>query len=185
MTRNAPAPADWAARDARIRALEHWELRGRMAYKDAAGDGGQASLRWAQTAVVSRLRVAGPFGAGALVLLVEPERVTLTDARGERTREYRGADALQTFMQSQLGWSIPAAAARYWMLGIADPKAPAERERDASGRTRRLDQHGWQIEYQRFAQFDGLELPVKLALSGPQGRLRVVVTDWRLPAEPG
>lgn len=172
-----PMPAD---RDAQVQALDAWELRGRLAYKGLDGDGGQASLRWSHADAVSRLRFAGPFGAGAVAMTIAPGRVTMSDAQGERELEYVGADALEDLLRAQLGWSFPAAAARYWMLGIADPAAPAARDFTAAGEPATLSQHGWLVEYQRFAEFSGVEMPVKLTMSGSHGRLRVVVTDWRL-----
>jgi outer membrane lipoprotein LolB len=176
----APAPEPTSAdRDARLQALSHWQLRGRVAYKDPDGGGGQASLRWDQADAVSRLRLAGPFGAGAVAMTVEPGQVTVSDAQGERELQYLGPDALETLLRAQLGWSFPAAAARFWMLGIADPAAPAVQEFTAAGEPATLTQYGWRVEYERFAEFSGLELPVKLTMSGEHGRLRVVVTDWR------
>jgi outer membrane lipoprotein LolB len=175
-------PVDAPLSQRQLLELNAWELRGRLAYKDAHGAGGQASLRWWQTGESSRLRVAGPFGAGAYELTVAPDEVRIRDGQAERSLAYAGPDALEQLLREQLGWYFPAAAARYWVLGVADPAVPATAVRDADGRMAALEQHGWRITYQRFAEFDGAMLPVKLRMESVRAELRVVVSRWSLAA---
>lgn len=175
-------PAAASLRQLELAELEDWELRGRLAFKDATGEGGQASLRWWQTGQVSRLRVAGPFGAGAYELTVAPDEVRIRDGQGERSVAYAGQDALEQLLREQLGWDFPATAARYWVLGVADPAVTATAVRDTDGGLTSLEQHGWLITYQRFAEFDGVMLPVKLKMQSVRAELRMVVSKWTLPA---
>lgn len=172
------AATDWGARRDALLAIDSWAMRGRIALRSVAGDGGQASLYWRQQAERSDLQLTGPFGAGRVDLAVWPDRVTLRDADGERELIYTGADAVERFMQEQLGWSFPVRSARYWVRGILDPAAPGKRLQNAAGELTGLTQHGWEVSLQRFADFDGLLLPDRLVLQNSQYRLRIVVSDW-------
>lgn len=184
----APGPVrdapDWDERRTRLLAADRWALRGRVAWRDAGGEGGQANLRWEQSGETSELRFAGPFGAGAWKLTLEPGRVSLSDAGGDRSVAYSGSRALESFLREQLGWSFPAAAARYWMLGLADPSARARERFDAAGRLAMIEQHGWDVTYERWADFDAAPMPTRLTLENPRARLRVIVTDWTISPAP-
>ena len=166
-------------------AIDSWTMRGRVAVRDAEGEGGQASLTWQQTGERSALTFAGPLGAGRVDLIVEPDRIRFIDAGNEQTLEYTGADAAERFMSEQLGWSFPVRSARYWMRGLLDPDARGKRLLTADGELAGLSQHGWSVAYQRFAEHDGQSLPTKLQLEHPRLRLRVVISDWQNSVEPG
>ena len=100
-----PASPDWEARKQQVSALEDWEFKGRMAVKvaDNPDASGQLNVLWEQSEDVSRVRLSGPFGAGAWELLWEPELVSISDADGERAIEYTGPEAADDFMRSELG----------------------------------------------------------------------------------
>jgi outer membrane lipoprotein LolB len=179
-----PPPAPEAAVDptvlrARLLALVDWEARGRIAVK-ADGRGAQGNLRWVQAEEDARIRVSGPFGAGTLDIHWRPDRLTVASRDGEVAADYAGADAAEQFLAARLGWSFPVVSTRYWMLGVADPGAPAQADLDETGRLARLRQHGWEVSYEEFVRLDGLWLPRKFAMESPRGRLRVVVDEWRL-----
>jgi len=168
---------DWDARRTSLLQDDVWSLRGRVAVRTSAGDGGQAALNWQQTGQQSTLQLAGPFGAGRVELSVAPEVVSLRTAAGESV-SYEGPAAAQRFMNEQLGWSFPVDSARFWMRGLLDPGAPGERLYDAGGELTGLRQHGWDISLNRFAAADGQLLPTRLTMESPQLRLKAVVSNW-------
>ncbi len=180
-----PVADDLAARRVALLAIDNWTLRGRVAIRDADGEGGQASLAWQQAGERSELTFAGPLGAGRVDLVVEPERITFSDAGAERSLEYTGADAAERFMAEQLGWSFPVRSARYWMRGLLDPAAAGEQFLSPDGELTGLRQYGWNVSFQRFGEFDGQPLPTKLQLVHPRLRLRVVISDWLTAAATG
>ena len=173
-------PSGWAARQAELLKLEEWELRGRMAFRSGE-EGGQGKLHWQQAGPISFINIAGPFGAGAYNLVWEPGRVSVADAAGERSVEYTGADAAEQFMREQLGWSFPAGSVRYWVMGLPDPTAPGEEQFDDQGMLSGITQHGWNIRYERFAEFDGLALPTRVDMENGSASLRMVISKWSAP----
>lgn len=168
------------AREAGLLAMQSWSLRARIAVRDAEGEGGQAGIGWQQRGSGSYLDLSGPFGAGRVLLTFEPGRAAATTADGERELEYAGPDAAERFMADQIGWSFPVRSARFWVLGLADPAAEADMQRDLAGLPASLRQHGWNIGFERFGEFDGYTMPVKLRLENERFRLRMVVSDWSL-----
>jgi len=173
------AAVDPAGRRAAIEAAGNWEARGRIALK-APGTSGQGSFAWVQTGDTTVIRVAGPFGAGAYEIRWEPARLTVLSGRGEVAADYAGPDAAQRFLEEQLGWSLPVANARYWLLGLAGPGTTAVETLDGSGLLAALVQDGWDVTYGEYRPEGPVALPRKLVLSGAAGRIRLVIDDWKI-----
>ncbi|MCL4790691.1 MAG: lipoprotein insertase outer membrane protein LolB [Gammaproteobacteria bacterium] len=168
-----------AARQAHLLGLAHWEARGRVAIK-SADTGGQGSLQWQQTGSVARIRLSGPFGAGAYEINWMPGQITVLSRGAEAALEYVGPDAAERFLAEQVGWSFPVTSIRYWLLGLADPGAPAATQSDAWGRLLELQQAGWVVRYEDYAQSAATWLPRKLVIEREQLRLRFVIDKWLL-----
>lgn len=172
-----PESADAGLRRQALLALPGWVARGRIAVKSAA-TGGQASFAWSQQADATRLRVSGPFGAGAWEIDWDPARLTVRSARGETRAAYAGGDAVERFLAQELGWSWPVANVRYWLLGLAGPASPGGETRDADGRLALLAQDGWQVSYEEYRPAGGWWMPRKLSMDNGQERIRVVIDAW-------
>jgi outer membrane lipoprotein LolB len=173
------APVDPAARRAILAADSAWEARGRIALK-APGASGQGSFTWVQDGEASVLRVSGPFGAGGYEVHWTPDRLTVVSARGEVAADYQGPDAARRFLEQQLGWSLPAGNARWWLLGLPGPASPATETAGPDGLPVALVQDGWTVRYDEYRPAGTLALPRKLVLEGDAGRIRLVIDDWRL-----
>jgi outer membrane lipoprotein LolB len=173
--------ADHDARRSALLAVSDWEMRGRIAFQNGQ-EGGQAKLQWWQTGTSSRIRLSGPLGAGTYEINWEPGRVSVTDAGGEQSLEYLGVVAAEQFMRDQLGWSFPAGSTRYWIMGLLDPAADGHENIGKDGQLQGLGQYGWDIRYERFAEFDGYALPTKVELNNGSATLRIVVSRWQLAA---
>lgn len=168
---------DEAVRRERLLALDAWEARGRIAVKAGSG-GGQGDIHWQQQGESARIRLAGPFGAGAYEIRWDPARLSITSRDGEFEQAWAGADAAERFIAGHLGWSFPAASVRYWVLGLADPGQESQLVLSGEGRPRVVTQAGWTVTFERFAERRGLALPVRLTALGPGARVRLVVDRW-------
>lgn len=168
---------DPAARRAAIGAVSSWEARGRIALK-TPGTSGQGNFAWLQTGDRTVLRVAGPFGTGAYEIRWEPARLTVLSGRGEVAADYTGPDAARRFLEEQLGWSLPVANARYWLLGLAGPDTAAIETPDGGGLLAALVQDGWDVSYGEYRLQGAVALPRKVDLSSTAGRIRLVIDHW-------
>lgn len=166
------------ARRAAIEAVTTWEARGRIALK-TPGTSGQGSFSWTQTGDRTVLRVAGPFGADAREIRWDPARLTVLSAKGEVAADYAGPDAAERFLEAQLGWSLPVANARHWLLGLAGPDSPAVETVDGGGLLADLAQDGWQVRYDEYRPQGRIALPRKLVLQSAAGRIRLIIDQWQ------
>lgn len=168
-----------AVRRVTLQALANWEARGRIALK-TPGTSGQGSFAWTQTGDSAVLRVSGPFGAGAYEIRWEPARLTVLSKRGEVAADYTGPDAAERFLDEQLGWSLPVANTRHWLLGLAGPDSPAVLTVDESGLLAGLTQDGWMVRFAEYRAQNGIAMPRKLVLESAAGRIRLVIDAWQL-----
>ena len=169
----------WDERRATLLGLSSWQARGRIAVK-SEGNGGQGNIHWRQDGPEARIRVHGPFGAGAYELFWSDDKITVTDKRGVVSTEYTGQDAAQRFLTEHLGWSFPAISTRYWILGIAHPDYPAKERFGPEGWLTGIRQSGWDITYDKFSMRSGTWLPRRIVMENGDARVRVVVDRWYL-----
>ena len=164
---------------AALTAVGSFALDGRAAI-NFGERGTQASLNWSQQGDDARLRLSGPFGAGAMRVSLEDDVLSIEDGRGTRLS---GADAEDALVR-QLGFAPPVAALRWWLLGLPAPGATAAEQRDPQGRLTRLQQDGWQVDYLEYRAHDvqqgRLDLPRRLRATREQLDLRLVIDRWSL-----
>jgi len=165
----ARAPAPWEQRLADLQHSSTWQLDGRAAV--ALGkQGWQASLDWRQSGEASEVHLAGPFGAGAMVLKMTPAGLSLNGAPA--------SDAVMAQLQERLGFELPLDNLRYWLLGVPDPSSDFELTRNEQDRALHLTQAGWSIDYDRYMPNRGDLLPARLVLSRADTRVRIAVDHW-------
>jgi len=167
-----PPPAaalPWAQRCLDLQRAGDWRLDGRVAA--VIGDTGwQASLTWSQAAEVSELRLAGPLGVGAQVLRLSAAGLVVNGAPA--------GDAAVAALQAKLGFQLPLAPLRYWLLGVPQPGTPFILVRNADDRAEHLEQDGWSIAYDRYLAAAGDRLPQRLVLTRGDVRVRLIVDRW-------
>jgi outer membrane lipoprotein LolB len=170
-TRPAPLPSAtaWEQRVADLQKAQVWQLDGRAAV--AVGtQGWQATLDWQQRAGSTEVHLSGPFGVGALVLKQSADGLSLNGAPP--------SDAVLTQLQEKLGFELPLDHLRFWLLGVPDPSAAFELERNAQDRALHLTQSDWSIDYDRYMAVGGDSLPAHLVLQRDTVRVRIAVDHW-------
>jgi outer membrane lipoprotein LolB len=174
MTARAPLPTgmEWERRVGDLQHASSWQLDGRAAVA-FQGQGWQATLNWRQLDGGSEIHLAGPFGAGALVLRRTPAGLSLNGAPP--------SDTVLSQLQERLGFELPIDHLRFWLLGVPDPAAAFELTRNDRDRALKLTQAGWIIDYDRYMPVDGDLLPAHLTLSGEGVRVRIAVDHWEQP----
>jgi len=171
-----PAPAGgWESAKARLQALEHWTLDGRVAVA-ASGEGFSGGLSWKQAGVRAEVELRGPVGGPVLAIRVDGDRFSVTDPQGE-TFDGERAKAL---VAERVGSDLPISELRYWLIGVPAPGTSFEETLGADARLATLDQAGWHIRYDRYRSAGDLVLPAKLDITQGALRLRVAVSDWHL-----
>jgi outer membrane lipoprotein LolB len=173
--RGARAPTvalAWEQRVAGLRQTQDWDLGARAAVAINT-QGWQAALNWRQRGQSSELHLSGPLGVGAVVLRLNGAGLSVDG----------GAPGPATLapLRERLGFDVPLAQLRYWLLGIPDPASAYVVARNSADRAQHLEQAGWAIDYDRYAPNHGDFLPAHLVLTRADVRVRIVIDQWNLP----
>ncbi len=135
-----------------------------------------SSLRWRHEAGHDALWLMTPLGQVLVHITTDPAGATLTTADQQ---EYRARSA-SALTERALGWALPLAELRHWVLAQPVPAQPAaDVQRDAGGRLERLEQGGWRLQF----AYDGAQpLPRLVDLERGGQRMRLVIDQRRDPA---
>jgi outer membrane lipoprotein LolB len=179
---SAAAKKPWSERMQQLQAAQHWDLQGRAA--GAVGNQGwQANLDWRQSEQVADVRLAGPFGAGAVGFKLTPQGLNFAAAAPGADHpgvETSGAATPGDYLQHRLGFEPPFEDLRYWLLGVPNPAQAFEFKANEADRAAQLTQDGWTIEYGEYAGVGADVLPKKFTLRRDAVRVRIAVDRWNL-----
>lgn len=168
--------AIWEQRQELLLPVQNWTVIGRIAI-NSEKDSVNASLNWTQQGDVYRIRLSTRMGHGLVEIAGGPTGVSM---RTSDNQTYIAPNADKLLVDT-VGWRVPLAGLRYWMLGRTDPDVPVSSlTLDNLGRLDELEQSGWQIRYLRYQQVGDLELPTKVFLENAKLSTRVVVNSWEL-----
>ncbi len=187
------AEAAWGIRQVKLAAVATWTLKGRIAVNNnaatditpgteinsAPAPGAiniSAMLHWAQQPSDYHIDVVPPFGQGAIRLEGNSEGVVMR-LPGGRQLSAASPDAL---LYAQTGLRLPIRSLRYWVMGRPDPASEVRKVLDDTGRALWLEQSGWRVEFLRYTQINGLDMPDKLVMTRSPMHLRLVIDRWEL-----
>ena len=175
-----PAVQAWPERLRALQAIEHFQLAGRIAASNGS-DAFSAGVHWRQQGDDAVIDLSGPLGLGAAHIVQSGSILSVTNAQGVA---YHGPPAGEQ-LASTLGFDPPLASLRYWVLGVSDPSPVTARVLDAQQRLVRLQQQGWQIDYEQYSQVQDQWLPHRVSITQGRYRLKLVVNSWQLGGHDG
>ncbi|ERI49902.1 lipoprotein insertase outer membrane protein LolB [Pseudomonas sp. NPDC077186] len=167
-------PAQWQAHKRQITQLDGWQISGKIGIR-APRDSGSATLFWLQRQDYYDIRLSGPLGGGAARLTGRPGDILLEVANRGR---YQAASP-EALLREQLRLDLPVSNLLWWIRGLPAPDSRSRLTLDGDSHLARLEQDGWQVEYQRYAQQNGYALPERLKLYGQDLEVTLVIKDWQ------
>ena len=167
------ADAPWPEQRAALEKLDRYGLTGRVAVA-AQGQGFSASLRYHQDPQGSNLALDGPLGIGGLRVDIAGDEIAIATSRGEKLDGQAARDELER----RLGFQLPLAELRWWLLGIP---APGEHtlNQGGGGEIRDFTQNGWRVSINARAAGLGFALPQRLTAEREGARLKLLVENWQ------
>jgi outer membrane lipoprotein LolB len=168
------AGAPWPEQRAALQKLDRYALNGRVAVA-AQGQGFSASLRFQQEPRRSNLALDGPLGIGGLRVELEGEGVKITTSRGEQL----DGELARGELERRLGFELPLAELRWWLLGIPAPGEASVNEDSGSGEIHDFTQNGWRVSINARAEGLGFALPQRLTAEREGARLKLLVENWQ------
>ena len=154
-----------------------WEMDGRIGLT-VAKDSYNGSVAWEQNGAAIDFRFRGPLGFGGLRIhgdLDDKVRVKTTTGQDFTVSDF------ESEMQARMGWSIPINSLRFWALGIVDPEVDADVVLNEEDLLDELVQGDWKVVYEAYKEVDGVQLPRKFRITGPDTKIKMVVNDWTIP----
>jgi outer membrane lipoprotein LolB len=149
-------------------------LNGRIAVKHD-GDRSSANIRWTHRAEDDDILLLAPFGQTVAHIHSDAQKVMLDTA----DRHYTAQDT-EELTQQVLGWHLPLAGLRYWVLALAAPESKASIEHDANGQVSTMQQDGWKINYTRYAAQTPDSLPLRISLQREGMELQLLIDEWEI-----
>jgi len=158
-----------------LQPITRWVLESRLAISNGS-EGGTGSLKWAQDNQATRMSFHGALGRGAWQLEADPSGAHLELANGD----VEEASSVAELVLRHVGWKVPVDALSWWIKGLAQPGEWENREFDQQGRLKSLNQFGWDVMFDQYAESDGFWLPARLTARRGDYRIKMVVRKWRL-----
>lgn len=165
--------AAWQAHRKTVTPLDSWTLQGKLGVRSPS-ESGSGTVFWLQQQDNYDIRLSGPLGRGATRIQGSDAGVTL-DIAGQQPSSASSAEAL---LEQQIGWRLPVEHLLWWVRGLPAPTSPSRLQLNPDSQLARLSQSGWTIEYSRYQEINGMQLPQRLQLSGHDMLLTLVITRW-------
>ena len=172
-TDRAAAEFAYQQRAASLSELDSWDMAGKLSVDDG-DDGGSGKLSWKVRDESSLMNFRGALGRGAWQLDARPGYAELQKSDGTVTR----AESVNDLLETEIGWHIPVQSLKWWALGVSAPGETELLDLDADGRVLAMQQDGWNISFDRYRQFDGVELPGRMDAVRGRYRVKMAVSKW-------
>jgi len=162
-------------REAQLREVNAFRLRGRIAISDGK-DSGSGRFEWDQRSAGFTLNFTAPVTGQNWRLESQPGQAVLIESNGA----VRVAEDAQSLLARELNWQLPTAAMRYWVLGSRAPGSESSVEFNSEGQLSVLRQNGWEIRYPAFDVNQDPPLPTKVFARSGEHQVRISVRNWSL-----
>lgn len=165
----------WQAHQQRIATHQNqWRFLGRFG-ASTEDDAWSGSIWWQQQQDDYRIQLAGPLQQGTIQLFGNKSESRLQLAE---SKTYRDGDA-ESLLLKYTGWTIPFSSLRYWVLGLPQPEGELQWVKlNDDGRIQSINNGFWRVEFQRYRNIDGVDLPKKIVLERSDVKIRLVFDQW-------
>ncbi|MEO6117756.1 MAG: lipoprotein insertase outer membrane protein LolB [Methylotenera sp.] len=161
-----------------LTAIQKFTLNGRIGVQ-TEGKGFSGGLNWQHNNANDDITLRSPLGGQVASIKKTSDQVTLEDAKGNII----SASNAETLTQNALGWKLPLAGLADWSLGRPTNSTIQASTWDEQGKLSTLKQDGWDIEYQNYAENNGIFLPNKILLKSEKVNLKLLVENWDINSQ--
>lgn len=149
--------------------ISRWTFNGRIALRNVQ-ESWSANIKWSHQLHEDLLKFSGPFGQGAMLVAIKPDRIQIDHGNGQ----LESSAEINAFILQKLGFFVPVQSLRYWVTGLADPQY-ALTLIDAG-----FEQFGWTVQYQKFISVKGQFLPQKIHIQKGAAKMQLIIDQWAI-----
>jgi len=157
-----------------------FQLRGKLGVVEG-GESFSARFLWRQHGQAFTIDLWGPLGQGRVRLIGDDQRIAVLDGNGAIVTEGGHGDV----MFAHLGWTLPLAVLRDWVLGVpGDGVLSGQSRYDDAGHLVAFEQLDWAVVFAQHREVAGSEgtrwLPRKITARRGDYQVRLVISEWRI-----
>lgn len=134
-----------------------------------------ANMRWMHRAAEDDILLLAPFGQTVAHIHSDAQGVVLDT----QDKHYSAQDTEELTVRA-LGWHLPLAGLRYWVLALPAPGSVADIEHDAGGQINIMRQDGWEMRYTRYASTALDSLPLRMQVQREGMELQLLIDEWEI-----
>lgn len=169
-------PPSWPAHRAKMQAITHWQLKGKLAYRNDKKSG-SASLDWTQRGDNFTIYLSGPLGVGTVEINASPQLITLN----QPGKTSISAPTATTLTERLFGWQLPVEQILYWVRGIpATTSGHTLKGFNTQGLLSTLHEQGWHITMERYQTTARGHLPGKVKGYNENLSFTLILKEWTL-----
>lgn len=157
----------WQIRESQLRALEHWQLQGRVNAR-YENESHTPRIRWQQDEERYTIRLWGTLNAGNTLIEGRPGFVTF-----DQGGEVRTASSPEALILEHLGYELPVSQLEYWIKGLPTPDEQHQLELGEFNEVLTMQQSGWTVNYEDYRLFGEYSLPRRIQMSRAERNIRL------------
>lgn len=160
--------------------LPVWHASGRIGVHDGT-HGGSGGFDWSQDGAAIDFTLRAPITGRSFRLTSGPDGACLSGLKPQPVCAFDAASLLR----AELGWELPLADLRDWVLGMAAAGSPARLAYGADGLPAQLSQDGWVVQYRSWhLRTRPVALPALIVARRKPYSVRLYVERWRFEGLP-
>lgn len=155
--------------------LTHWQISGKIRIKTEQ-DSDSANIVWQQNGQQYRIILSGPLGQTGATIQGSPYQVLLTLPE---EAPYSAATP-EALLQTHFGWDLPLSHLFYWIRTLPAPGSQYQSETNSKQQLVRMQQNGWEINYDRYHTQLDPELPGRMKINKGNLQLTFIINQWQI-----
>lgn len=153
--------------------IQSFSLKGRIGVTTNPR-GFSGGIAWQHADTHDNIDIFSPLGGKTANIVKTPSEVKLTSQDGHSIK----AQDAESLTEATLGWRLPLDGLSDWALGKPTKSKIESSTWDENGWLSTLNQDGWDISFDNYAESNGIFLPKKVLLKSDKVNLKLIVDEW-------
>ena len=165
---------DRAYRLSQLQNLNHWQLEGKIGYRESK-KGGSAWISWHQQGNNFEINLSGPFGTRSTTIKGNQDTIKLKDKKYQLFT----ANESSVYVKKTYQLDFPIEHLRFWIKGL--PSLSADEiiyNYNNDGTLNRLEQSGWALEFLDYQNIEEFRLPNKIKGQKDVYKFTLKIKKW-------